>query len=224
MKIRHFAPLVVLLFNGCQGPAMREASAPGGQSAGDPAPPAAAVPTTLAPTPEPTPEPIVVPAGTTLSLVFESQVSSATARAGDVVTARLGADVKKGEETLLRSGSEVRGQVVSALRSGKVKGKAELHLEFDTIEVKGRPYKIETSSVDAVAQSTKGRDAKVIGGAAGAGAVIGGIAGGGSGALKGILIGGAAGTGGVLLTRGKEVVFEQGSRHTVKLERDLTLR
>ena len=224
MKIRHFAPLFFLLAYGCQGPALRETSAPGGQPAGDSPRDAAAPATTLAPTPEPTPEPIVVPAGTTLSLVFESTVSSASARAGDLVTARLGADVKKGEETLLRSGSEVRGHVVSAVRSGKVKGKAELHLEFDTIEVKGRPYKIETTSVDAIAQSTKGRDAKIIGGAAGAGAIIGGIAGGGSGALKGILIGGAAGTGGVLVTRGKEVVFEQGTRHTVKLERDLTLR
>jgi hypothetical protein len=202
MRIRKFASLVVVFAYACLGPALRDASA----------------------TPEPTAEPIVVPAGTTLTLVFESTVSSATAQAGDVVIARLGADVRKGEETLLRSGSEVRGHVVSAKRSGKVKGKAELHIEFETIEVKGRPHRIETSTVDEVAESSKGRDAKIIGGVSGAGAIIGGIAGGGAGLLKGLLIGGAAGTGGVLVTRGKEVVFEQGSQHTVTLEKSLTLR
>ncbi len=220
MKIRNLVPFAVLLA-GCQGPSFRETSAPAGKPA------AAAPPPTVAPappTPAPTPEPIVVPAGTTLSLVFESTVSSATAQVGDAVTARLGADVKEGDEVILRAGSEARGRVVSAKRSGKVKGRAELQVEFDTIEVKGRPYKIETTSVAQTATPDKGRDAKVIGGGAGAGAIIGGIAGGGSGALKGILIGGAAGTGGVLLTRGKEVVFEQGSRHTVKLEKSLRLR
>ena len=202
MRFRKFTLFAFVIACACLGPALRAASA----------------------TPSPTAEPIVVSAGTTLILVSETTVSSATAQEGDVVIARLGADVRNGEETLLRSGSEVRGHVVSVKRSGKVKGKAELHIEFDTIEVKGRPHKIETSTVDEVAKSGKGHDAKIIGGLSGAGAIIGGIAGGGSGLLKGLLIGGAAGTGGVLATRGHEVVFEQGSQHTVTLEKSLTLR
>lgn len=223
MKMRDLAPLAVVLLSACQGPALREASAPGPASkpGADARPQARAVPTT---TLAPTPEPIVVPAGTSLTLVFESTVSSATAQVGDTVTARLGEDVKSGDEVILKAGSEVRGHVVSAKRSGKVKGRAELQVEFDTVEVKGRPYTIEATSVAQTATPDKGRDAKIIGGAAGAGAIIGGIADGGSGALKGVLIGGAAGTGGVLLTRGKEVVFEQGSRHQVKLEKGLRLR
>jgi hypothetical protein len=170
------------------------------------------------------PEPIVVPAGTNLVLVFESTVSSASARVGDVVISRLGDDVKNGQETLLRAGSELRGRVTSVKRSGKVKGKAELQVEFDTIEVKGRSYKMEVTPVDETAKASKGRDAKIIGGVAGAGALIGGVAAGGTGLLKGLLIGGAAGTGGVLFTRGREVVFEQGSRHSVTLESGLRLR
>jgi hypothetical protein len=226
MKMRDFAPLAILVAAGCQGPAFRETTAPGekpGAPAGKPAARTTAAPAPVS-TPAPTPEPIVVPAGTTLALVFDSTVSSATAEVGDAVTARLGEDVKVGEDVILKAGSEVRGRVVSAKRSGKVKSRAELQVEFDTIELKGRPHTIETTSVAQTATSDKGRDAKIIGGAAGAGAIIGGIADGGSGALKGVLIGGAAGTGGVLLTRGKEVVFQQGSRHKVKLEKSLRLR
>lgn len=170
------------------------------------------------------PEPIVVPAGTNLVLVFESTVSSASAQVGDVVMARLGDDVKDGGETLLRAGSEMRGRVTSVKRSGKVKGKAELHVEFNTIEVRGRSYMVEVTPVGEKAKPSKGRDAKIVGGVAGAGALIGGVAAGGAGLLKGLVIGGAAGSGGVLLTRGREVVFEQGSRHSVTLESGLRLR
>jgi hypothetical protein len=236
MKIRDALVLPVLFAIACTGPVARDAEGPGGK-AGAPAGKAGSsadksrapaekpeAPPTAEPTPEPTPQPIVVPSGTTLTLVIKSSVSSATARAGDEVTAMLGEDVKVGDEVRLPRDSEVKGHVVSAKRSGKVSGKAELHVEFDKLVLNGRTYTIDTTSVDEVAKDDHGRDAKVIGGAAGAGAIIGGIAGGGSGALKGVLIGGAAGTGGVLLTRGKEVVLAQGSRHRVKLEKGLRLR
>jgi hypothetical protein len=243
MAMKNFvvAVIPVLLAIGCQDSTPRNAQGPAekagapagkagehaGKAAGQTAERSASAPAAepeREPTPEPTPEPIVVPSGTTLTLVFKSSVSSATARAGDEVTALLGEEVKVGDEVRLPRDSEVKGHVVSAKRSGKVSGKAELHVEFDKIVVNGRTYTIDTTSVDQVAKDDHGRDAKIIGGAAGAGAIIGGIAGGGSGALKGVLIGGAAGTGGVLVTRGKEVVFDQGSRHRVKLEKGLRLR
>jgi hypothetical protein len=212
MRIRVFVSFVVAAF-ACQALVVREAAAA--------APARGPTPTSNH---EASSEAIVVPAGTTLVLVAESTVSSASAKPEDVVLARLADDVKSGEETLLPAGSEMRGYVTSVKRSGKVKGKAELHIHFDTIEVKGRSYRIEATPVDETAGSSHGRDAKIIGGAAGAGALIGGVASGGAGLLKGILIGGAAGTGGVLFTRGKEVVFEQGSRHSVTLESSLRLR
>src|SRR5262245_45192087 len=193
MKIHSIALMAVLVAVGCKGPASQDAGASGekgalpagkaGAAAGEksrtaqksgPADSEPAPEPTREPTPEPTPEPIVVPAGTSLVLVIESAVSSATARAGDEVRARLGESVKAGGEGTLERDSVVTGHVVSAKRSGKVKGLAELHVEFDTIEVNGRSYKIDATSVDETANPTKGRDAKVIGGAAGAGAIIGG--------------------------------------------------
>ena len=142
MKVHAIALVSILSAAACQGPGPGDSATPGDKSAG-PAKKAAAADTpapTPVPTPVPTPEPIVVPPGTTLVLVFGSSVSSATARAGDAVTARLGEDVKVGDEVVLPADSVVKGRVVSATRSGKVKGRAELHVEFDTIEVKGRSY------------------------------------------------------------------------------------
>src|SRR5262249_54388129 len=136
---------------GKAGEPARKAAAPADRSAPAAEPERAP---TAEPTPEPTPVPIVVPAGTTLTLVFKSGVPSATARAEDAVTALLGEDVKVGDEVRLPKDSEVRGHVVSAKRSGKVSGKAELHVEFDRIVVNGRSYAIDTTDVDQVAKDS----------------------------------------------------------------------
>src|SRR5262245_5887318 len=130
MKIRSFASLVLAAF-ACQTLALQATEA---------ATPAAGP--TLPSRHELSPGTIVVPAGTSLVLVFESTVSSVSAQPEDVVLAHLGDDVKKGDETLLPAGSEIRGHVTSVKRSGKVKGKAEMHVEFNTIEVNGRSYRI----------------------------------------------------------------------------------
>jgi hypothetical protein len=215
--MKHFAlALVALVAWACKPPASQDAS--------DAKSVEAKAPATTAPTPKPTPEPLVLAAGTTLGLVFDSTVSSATARVEDAVVAHLADDVKASGEVVLGAGTEVRGHVVAAERSGRVKGRARLVIEFDEVEAHGRTYKVDTTPVAETAAPDTGRDAKIIGGAAGAGAIIGGLAGGGAGALKGLLIGGAAGTGGVLVTRGHEVVFDRGSRHNVKLEKSLHLR
>jgi hypothetical protein len=66
---------------------------------------------------------------------------------------------------------------------------------------------IATKPYTAVAESTKKRDAAIIGGGAGLGAAIGAIAGGGKGAAIGAGVGGGAGTGTVLATKGKEIQF-----------------
>jgi hypothetical protein len=84
-------------------------------------------------------------------------------------------------------------------------------MEFDEVRDGGIRYRIETIPIDITADSSKGKDAKIAGGAAAAGALIGAIAGGGKGALKGGAIGGAAGGAAVLATRGKEVVLEAGT-------------
>jgi hypothetical protein len=181
-----------------------------------------------APTAEPAPAkqepaPIVVPAGTGLRLELASAVSSATSRQGDLVVARLVSPVKVGERVVLAEGTEVRGRVTAAVPSGRVKGKARLALAFENVVVAGRERPIAASGLDVTADSSKKRDAAVIGGAAGAGAIIGGIAKGGKGAAVGAVIGGAAGTGAVLATKGNEVELPAGTAIDSRLEADLRL-
>jgi hypothetical protein len=198
----------------------RAASAP----AAAPAPAARPAPVaTPAPTPRPTPPPIVVAAGTELPIVLKSALSTKTAQAEDRVAASLADDVVVEGKVALPAGSEVRGHVLTAERSGRVKGRAHLVVSFDEIGVGGRTYAIRATHIDVTAGSSAGKDAKIAGGAAAAGVVIGAIAGGGSGAAKGGLIGGAAGGAAVLATRGKEVELEAGSRYRLELRSSLRL-
>jgi len=169
------------------------------------------------------PEPIILPAGTELPLVFDTTVSSGTSRPGDSVVAKLASDVRAGEKAVLPAGSEVRGKVTSAEGSGRVKGQAHLALVFDTLTYKGKDYPIETHAIDVTAPKQHKKDAKIIGGTAAAGAIIGAIAGGGKGALIGGGVGGAAGTGAVLATKGQEVTLPAGYRRTVAVTNDVNL-
>jgi hypothetical protein len=215
------------------GPAARPAAAPAPAPAGpavastEPAPaaaaPAAAAPAAPAPTPTPTPAPPVVAAGTDLRIRLQDTVTTKTAKAEDPVVAVLAEDVVVKGAVVLPSGSEVAGHVVSALRSGRVKGKAQLVVAFDRIRVGSRTYQISATGFDVTAGSSKGKDAKIAGGAAAAGVLIGAIADGGEGALKGGLIGGAAGGAAVLATRGVEVELKAGTLYTIELRKSLTV-
>ncbi len=183
-----------------------------------------AVPTPV-PTPEPTPtpRPRVVAAGTALPIVLKAGLTTKTAKAEDRVVAELAEDVVADGDVLLPAGSEVSGHVVSAVRSGRVQGKARLVVSFDRVQADGRSFRIDATGFDMTAGSSAGKDAKIAGGAAAGGAVIGAIADGGEGALKGGLIGGALGGAAVLATRGKEVEIPAGSRYKIELRKSLKL-
>jgi hypothetical protein len=165
----------------------------------------------------------VVASGTRLSIVLKEPLSTKTAQPEDRVVAELAEDVLEDGDVLLPRGSEVIGHVVTSVRSGRVKGRARLVVSFDRIRVDGRTFDVDATGFDVTAESSKGKDAKIAGGAAAAGAIIGAIADGGSGALKGGAIGGAAGGAAVLATRGKEVELPAGSRYKIELKRSLRL-
>jgi type IV secretory pathway VirB10-like protein len=187
--------------------------------------PAPAAPAAPAPTPEPTPtpRPRVVAAGTALPIVLKETITTKTAQPEDRITAELAEDVVVDGDVLLPAGSEVIGHVVTAVRSGRVKGKARLVASFDQIRVDGKTFRIDATGFDVTAGSSAGKDAKIAGGAAAAGAIIGAIAGGGSGAVKGGAIGGAAGGAAVLATRGVEVELKAGSSYKIELRKSLRL-
>lgn len=155
---------------------------------------------------------VTIPVGTKLRVVLLEAVSSDKSRAGDQFLATLTEPIIVGGETVFAKGTKVRGRVIDAEESGRVRGRASLELRLiQIVQDEGKSLSISTKPYTAVAESTKKRDAAVIGGGAGIGAVIGAIAGGGKGAAIGAAVGGGAGTGTVLATKGKEVRF--GAEH-----------
>jgi hypothetical protein len=181
-----------------------------------------------APATAPAKEPIIttmpmdVPAGTELVLTLETPLSSETAKADQPVRATVAKPVVVAGMEVIPHGALVTGAVVSAERSGKVKGRASIALRFNQVTVMNTPYRITTARIAREAEATKGSDAKKIGIGAGVGTAIGAIAGGGKGAAIGAGVGGAAGTGVVLATRGKEVSIPAGA--TLKTEITETVR
>ena len=156
--------------------------------------------------------------GTELKLRLETALSSATSREGDPVTARVESATDDGGRITLPGGTVLKGRVVEVKRSGRVKGRALVAVDFDRIVVRGRTSELEASPISAEAPDDHGRDAKIVGGAAAAGAIIGAIKDGGEGFAKGAILGGAAGTGAVLVTRGKDIEIPAGSQWTVRLK------
>jgi len=175
-------------------------------------------------TPRPTPRPrVVVARGTRLELELETPLSSKTSRVGDPVVARVASATSPDGDTALPGGAYLEGHLTEVKASGRVSGRARLAARFDTLVVRGQRHSIDTSDLVLEADDDHGRDAKVVGGSAAAGAVIGGIAGGKRGLGKGILIGGAAGTAAVLATPGKDLELPSGFKTAVDVLTALSL-
>src|SRR2546428_10323363 len=88
-----------------------------------------------------------LPAGTALPVTFETTVSSATSNAEDKVLAKVRADVRSSGRVVVPAGSELRGHVLTARRSGKVKERAYLSLRFTELSVGGRTYPVSTGRI-----------------------------------------------------------------------------
>jgi hypothetical protein len=167
---------------------------------------------------------LTVPAGEPLEVELESEISSVDARAGDGFTARITEPISVEGHPAIPAGSQVTGHVAHATRSDKVKGRAELTLEFDRLTtVGGEELAIEAEPIRVQARSTVKKDATKIGVGAGAGALVGAIVGGKKGAAIGTAVGAGAGTGVVMTTRGEEVILPAGTALTTRLQSDITV-
>jgi hypothetical protein len=169
---------------------------------------------------------VTLPAGTELPLVLDTPVASDTSRIEQLVRAHLARPVAVSGVTILPTGSPVSGVVTSAVRSGKVKGRAHVAVRFDTVTRRGdaEHYGMTTSALARTAPATKKQDALKVAAPAAGGAVIGGLFGGKKGALIGTGVGAGAGGAVVMSTRGKEVRLGKGALVTVRLERPLTIK
>jgi hypothetical protein len=165
---------------------------------------------------------VTVSEGESLALELRETISTKSASTGDVFSAGLTKPVKVEGLDALPLGTLVTGHVAHAEPSDKVKGLAELTLEFDSLELpSGEKLSLVAEPVHFEARSTKKKDAAKIGGGAGIGALVGGIIGGKKGAAIGAGVGAGAGTGAVLATSGEEVVLSEGAQVSTMLGADL---
>jgi hypothetical protein len=154
----------------------------------------------------------VIPSGTLLKVSLIDSLDSGTSSAGDRFMASLAESVVISGATLLQKGTQVRGRVIEAEGSGRVKGRASLRVALTDIVQGDTMVAITTETLTATAKSSTTRDAEIIAGGAGVGAVIGAAAGGKKGAGIGAISGGGAGTGVVLATKGKEIHYGPETR------------
>ena len=144
-----------------------------------------------------------VPTGTVVSVRLGETLGSKTSQAGQDFTATLAEPVVVEGKEVIPAGADAHGTVVDAKGLGHFKGGALLKIALTSI----KDYKVQTESVNRAAKGKGKRSAVMIGGGAGAGALIGALAGGGKGAAIGALAGGGAGTAGAYFTGNKEVVL-----------------
>jgi hypothetical protein len=168
--------------------------------------------------------PKIVPAGQHIVVRLGQAVGSKISTSGQGFTATVRQAVEVDGKVLIPSGAEASGTVTEAVPLGRFKGGARLRLSLDSIKVGGNTYKIETAAITQSAKGKGKRTAMAVGGGAGLGAVIGGLAGGGKGAAIGVLAGAGAGTAGAAFTGNKDIVLPAESALSFKLLQPLEVR
>jgi hypothetical protein len=183
---------------------------------------------------------VIVPSGTRIPLSVVNFVSSRNAKAGDPVYLETMFPITVGNRVVIPVGSYVRGTITEVKRSGRVKGRAEMYLRFDSLTLPNgttREFTATVSQADAripgtlkegkiEAEGTKGRDAGTVAATGAAGTSIGAIAGGASGHPGvGTAIGAGAGAVAGLIValaqRGNEVDLYRGTEVDMTLDRNL---
>ncbi len=171
------------------------------------------------------PAPVIVPAGTTLAIRLDQSISVKGNRAGDQFTGEVVDPLGANDGGLLvPKGARVKGLVDVSHKRGHFKGASSLELRLTSIELNGADHPIETGDL---AQRKKGkgkRSAGFIGGGAGVGMLIGGLAAGPAGVLWGGLAGGGAGTAAAGLTGNRDLVIPAETVVRFKLAQDLVVR
>src|SRR5207302_1469222 len=166
-------------------------------------------------------------AGTKIPLALVNSLSTRHSAEGDRVYLEAVFPITMGGRIVIPRGSYVVGTLTEVKRPGRVKGKGELFLRFDSLTLPNgitRDFRARVGGVDGDAgefdraegkvrgEGNKAGDAGTVAKTTGAGAAVGGIAGSaaghaGMGVGIGAATGAAAGLAAVLLSRGPDLVL-----------------
>lgn len=171
------------------------------------------------------PADVNIPAGSVLAIRINENISvKHTAPGspfdGEVVEAWTDANGR----VILPKGTPVAGIVDESHRRGHFKGASILELRLTSLTLNGTRYPLETRDLRESKKGKGKRSAALIGGGAGLGMLIGGIASGGTGLLIGGLAGGGAGTAAAGLTGNRDLDIPAESIIHFTLADDLTLQ
>lgn len=186
---------------------------------------------------------IVVPTRTTIPLELRASLSSRTARVGQRIYCDTVYPIVVNNRVIIPAGSYVKGTITQVVRPGRVKGKAQMGLRFDSITLpsgithgisatlsgfagNGKEGFSKTES-KVEGEGSKGKDAATVAISGAEAATIGAIAGSAGGhAATAASVGGAMGALGglvyVLATRGKDIVLPAGTNLELELLRPLS--
>jgi hypothetical protein len=203
--------------NAVPAPAASQQAVAGGAPAGPASGPAAAP----APVPATPPPPAVVSLarGTRLRVRLDDDLGSKISQPGQTFRCTIADPVVVNGQTVIERGARAEGTVVDAKALGRFKGGAELEVRLDRVHTKWGRYPVATESIERAEKGKGQRSAGFIGGGAGLGALIGGLAGGGKGAGIGALAGAGAGTAGTALTGNQNIVLPAETLLTFRLEK-----
>lgn len=165
----------------------------------------------------------VLPAGTKLVIRMIDVVDSERNSVGQTFAASLDEPVVIGGDTVIPRGADVVVKLVDDKESGKLTGRTVLTLDLMSIKLNGRMVDVNTETVNEESSSRGARTAKVAGGTALLGTIIGAVAGGGKGAAIGLGGGAAAGAAAEVLTKGQRVRIPSETRLTFVLENPVGL-
>lgn len=185
----------------------------------------------------------MVETGTHIPLSLINSVSTKNSVPGDRVYLETVFPILVGGKIVIPPGSYVSGTITEVQRPGKVKGRGEFHLRFDSLTLPNgttRDFRARVSGLDGRAseeldrkegtiksEGNKAGDVRTVGETAAAGASVGALAGSMSGAAGlgagiGAAAGATAGLVGVLFTRGPEAVLAKGTTLEMVLDRPVT--
>lgn len=187
----------------------------------------------------------LVPTGTKVLLSLKEEIDTRTAKPGDPVYFISEFPVVESGVVVLPAGMYVQGSIDSVQRAGRVHGRAELHLHFNSIifpngaqiTIPGSLEKVpgstgaQVADAEGTVKQSGGRasDAGTIADDTVEGTGIGGLVGAANGNIgKGLGIGAGAGAAaGILttmLTRGKDIVIPQGTTVEMWVERTIRVQ